>query len=266
MTLSAKPPTKSFLNMKSIILFFTGALLTMSLFSCHEEEKKEVSKIRPVNNDTSLIIGDPFNIGIDNMLIFPIGTNYTPTITESDKSEHLINAKRITLSFVSSTDKGLLNDRLASSEFINPNENAFNIRNILFYELKTNKSYAVLKDTAHILSFALHKEFPKPVILYRIVKKDFNQDSIYNSADPVMLFVSDLYGKNLVQLTPGDEKFIDYFFYPETNVILVKTIIDSNHDKIFSESDETNFRSVNIKEPSAAQEIFTKSLKDSLRF
>lgn len=251
--------------MKSILLLFTSSLLTLALFSC-SKEKKEVSKIRVANNDTSLIIGDPFNIGLENMLIFPIGTNYTPTVTESDKSERLTNVKRITLSFVSNDAVGAFNDRLASSEFINPNENEFNIRNILFYELKTNKSYPLLKDTAHILSFAMHKEFPKPLILYRIVKNDFNQDSIYNSADPVMLFTSDLYGKNLVQITPSDEKFIDYFFYPETNTILVKTIIDSNHDKIFSESDETNFRSMNIKEPSAAQEIFTKSLKDSLRF
>lgn len=251
--------------MKSIILFLTNTLVGTLLFSCTQEKEKALETRSPTK-DTSLIIGDPFSIGLENMLIFPIGTNYTPTITESDKSERLVNIKRVTLSFVSNAVAGTLNDRLASSEFVNPHENEFNIRNILFYDLKTNKSYAILKDTAHILSFAMHKEFPKPLILYRIVKKDFNQDSIYNSSDPVMLFASDLYGKNLVQITPSDEKFIDYFFYPETGMILVKTIIDSNQDKIFSESDETNFRSMNIKEPSVAQEIFTKSLKDSLRF
>jgi len=250
--------------MRPIILFFTSCVISVSLLSCNHEKEIE-RNARIITNDTSLIIGDPINIGLENMLIFPIGTNYTPTLTEPDKSELLVNSKRVTLSFVSNVGSTLY-DRLASSEYINPNENEFNIRNILFYDLKTNKSYAILKDTAHILSFAMHKEFPKPLILYRIVKKDFNQDSIYNSFDPVMLFTSDLYGKNLVQVTPSNEKFIDYFFYPETNTILVKTIIDSNHDKIFSESDETNFRSMNIKEPSVAQEIFTKSLKDSLRF
>jgi len=251
--------------MKSIILFSASALLGLLVLSC-SNEKEKIPETRNANKDTSLIIGDPFNIGLENILIFPIGTNYTPTVTESDKSERLVNSKRVTLSFVSNAVAGTLYDRLASSEYINPSENEFNIRNILFYDLKTNKSYAILKDTAHILSFAMHKEFPKPLILYRIVKKDLNHDSIYNSADPVMLFASDLYGKNLVQITPGDEKFIDYFFYPETGMILVKTIIDSNQDKIFSESDETNFRSMNVKEPSVAQEIFTKSLKDSLRF
>jgi hypothetical protein len=80
-----------------------------------------------------------------------------------------------------------------------------------------------------------------------------------------MLFVSDIYGKNLTQITPDNEQFVDYFYYPQTQTILIKTIIDADKDKNFTNFDETNFREMKIKEPAMGREIFKKSLKDSLR-
>jgi hypothetical protein len=103
------------------------------------------------------------------------------------------------------------------------------------------------------------------LIFYRVVKNDHNQDSVYNSQDPVMLYISDLYGKRFTQITPENEQFVDYTYYPKTQSILIKTIIDSDHDKLFTNFDETNFRDMQIAEPSMSREIFQKSLKDTLR-
>lgn len=236
-------------------------IITFSLGSCFWKKK---TLIKPTKENTSIIIGDPMDCGIDSMVIFPTGTSYLPTKEETKRESERENNEEI-LSFKTNDSKGSYHDKRAQVEFINNNENEFDIRNILFHDLNTGISYPLLHDTAHILSFALHREFINPQIFYRIVKKDHNNDHIYNSADPVILFTSDLNGKNLIQVTPDDEKFVDYFYYPKTQKILVKSIIDRNDDKKFTNSDETNFRELNIKEPAMGREIFSKSLKDSLR-
>ena len=215
----------------------------------------------------SLVIGNPLDCGIEGMQIFPIGMNYKPVVYDKqDRSDKEIVAYSKNIGFTSnscsSTD---FNDRHAQQEYINSNEDEFDIRNILFYDLETGNSSPLHKDTLHILSFALHNEYERPLIFYRVVKKDINRDSVYNAADAVMLFVSDLNGNNFVQCTPTNEKFIDYFYYPKTQKILVKTIIDSDDDHHFSKSDETNFREIDLANPGPGREIFQKSLKDSLR-
>jgi hypothetical protein len=97
------------------------------------------------------------------------------------------------------------------------------------------------------------------------VKKDFNADSVFNSKDPVMLFISDIFGKNLTQVTPDNEQFVDYFYYADTQKILIKSSIDQDANKEFNAGDETNFRDMSILAPNMGREIFAKSLKDSLR-
>jgi hypothetical protein len=129
----------------------------------------------------------------------------------------------------------------------------------------TGKSKRLVSDTIHILSFALHKEFAKPLIFYRIVKQDLNNDNKYNSLDPVMLYVSDFNGDSLIQVTPINEHFLDYNYYSKSKIILIKTIIDSDNDKVFSGADETNFLEMKVAKPTSGKEIFSKSLKDSLR-
>ncbi len=242
-------------HMRSIHFFFIACLL-VSTSACGKPRQE------PTKANTSIIIGDPMDCGIDSMVIFPTGTCYLPS--KEDRKKERTEDSGI-LSFKENTKEKGYNDRMANKEFVNNDENIFDIRNILFHDLNTGVSYPLLKDTAHILSFALHKEFSNPQIFYRIVMKDHNGDKVYNSADPVMLFTSDLNGKNLVQVTPNNEKFIDYFYYPKTQKILVKSIIDRNDDKKFTNSDETNFRELNIKEPALGREIFSKELKDSLR-
>lgn len=252
--------------MKHLILL-TALIAAVSFEACKDnhsiKEKKAIAK-----NDSTLIIGNPFDYGVDNILIFPIGSNYRPDVYEYNNSDdnEITQALNKTATMYFASNSGVLNDRLADTEYINSDENEFDIRNILFYDLKSGKSYPLVTDTIHILSFALHKDFSNPMIIYRVVKEDYNKDTIFNSLDPVILFVSDLYGRNLTQITPDNEKFIDYFFYPETNIILLKTVIDGNKDKIFATSDETDFREMKIDEPSMGKEIFSKSLKDSLRF
>ncbi len=244
--------------MRALPVFLFGGLV-LSAFSC-KPESKTVAAI-PTDTTKSLVIGNPLDCGIEGMQIFPVGCNYKPRVYE--KELEVARTSRV-LSFTANSSAGNY-DRTAKTEYINTNENEFDIRNIVFYDLEAGNSYPLMSDTAHILSFALHKEFENKLIFYRVVKNDINKDSVYNASDPVMLFVSDLNGRNLTQVTPENEQFVDYFYYEKTQTILVKTVIDGNKDGSFTAGDETNFREMKIKTPTIGREIFTKSLKDSLR-
>lgn len=247
--------------MKRTATIIVAFVMLLSVFSCFWGKRK---KPTPTASNTSVIIGDPMDCGIDSMVIFPTGTCYLPSEEELKEKGGSEESQDEVLSF-KSRGKGDQYDKMAEREWGNTNENIFDIRNILFHDLNTGNSYPLLSDTAHILSFALHKEFSNPQIFYRIVMQDYNGDKKYNSSDPVMLFTSDLNGKNLTKVTPDNEQFIDYFYYPKTQKILVKTIVDRNNDKKFTKSDETNFRELTLKEPTLGREIFSSALKDSLR-
>ena len=71
--------------------------------------------------------------------------------------------------------------------------------------------------------------------------------------------------KKLTQITAVDEHFLDYNYYPQTGKILIKTIIDSDSNKVFSNSDETNFVEMSTSNPAFGREIFSEDLKNSLR-
>ena len=126
--------------------FFT-ILLIFVLFSCN---KNEVIK-------NALIIGDPLSCGINNMLLFPVGTSYSPVVYEKQKSVDISVNRKNKLFFTE--NRSVLNDRFAQVEYLNKNLNDFDIRNILFYSLISGESYSLSSDTLHILSFAIHKEF-----------------------------------------------------------------------------------------------------------
>ena len=235
-------------------------LLVIPIVSCASCNQTKVSAKK------SLIIGDPVKCGLFNMVIFPVGTSYKPMVYRPS-SHFSYKKKRKNMLYFSKKRSNVVDrfDRFAQVEYTNDKQNDFDIRNILFYNLLTRKSHNLSSTKLHILSFAIHKEFKRPLIFYRVVKKDHNMDKKYNSLDPVMLYVSDLNGRNFVQVTPENEQFIDYYYYPTAQTILIKTIVDSNNNKNFEPSDETNFVVMNIRRPALGKQVFSKQMKDSLK-
>jgi len=222
----------------------------------------------------ALVIGNPVEYGIHDLLIFPIGANYNPKIEEHTETAEAFDSDKKYYSVQTLSDNNVGSfkvnetsqwDYKAKKEYVNQNEEDFDIRNILFYDKKSGGSYTLSVDTLHVLSFAIHNEFKHPLIFYRVVKMDINKDKKYNSQDAVMLYVSELDGKKFVQITPPDEQFFDYFYYPETQSILIKTTVDIDKNSKFTELDETNFREMRLAAPAFGREIFTQSLKDSLK-
>ena len=246
--------------------------LSVLVFASCGEKKTAPPKPAPEKSD-ALIIGDPIDCGLDSLLIFPLGSSYSPEIIGSNANQEvsentpvMLNGTVSTESVGFSQNRALTKyDRRADEEFVNKNAENYDIRNLLFYDMNTQKSYPLVLDSLHILSFALHREFERDMIFYRVVKKDLNKDGKYDNLDPVMLYISDLNGENFTQITPEDEQFIDYTFYAATNTILIKTVIDSDKNLKFLTDDETSFSSMKIMEPAKAKEIFSKDLKNSLR-
>lgn len=229
----------------------------------------------------SLVIGNPMDCGIDSMRLFPVGMTFQPSLQENREEQTITMASEnlaTTLSFATN-NSGTNFDRNARVEYISNSsvpwtmsrrgktiiENTCDISNILFYNLSTGESYPLMKDTVHILSFAFHNEFSTPRIFYRVVKNDVNGDSLYTNEDDVILYASDLNGKNLVQLTPDKQQFTDYFYYPKQHKILIKARINANGDKIFTNDDETNFYEVNLDQVAMGRDIFPDKMRDALR-
>jgi len=252
------------------------SLFSLVLVACSEEKKE-----KPVEKNTALIIGDPLDCGLDSLTLFPVGASYVPVVVEPedriDEGEDLnknialeeaqYSLRSSDVSFATNQAAGntYMWDSKAQVEYTNEKQGDLDIRNLLFYNLLTGESYPLVEDSIHILSFALHKEFERPLIFFRIVKEDYNKDGRYDGSDPVMLFVSNLDGTEFTQITPQTEHFVDYNLYAQTNSILIKTAIDSNKDLKFLTDDETNFRSMSLSNPKLAKNIFDDEMKDKLR-
>jgi len=243
------------------------AFICISFVSCNDGPKSGGGKTDQDSVQvSSLIIGDPLDCGIPNTLMFPIGTSYNPKVHGEKKAEEYnVNGDAEgNMTFSKNTISNY--DRFAQEEYANNNQNDFDITNILFYDLETGDSYPLITDdTLHILSFAIHNEFENPLIFYRAVRNDFNDDEKFSALDPILLLVSPLAGDTMIQVTPNDEQFIDYFYYSDTQKILAKTRIDADHDEVYTASDETNFVELELNSPGYGKPLFDESLKNDLK-
>jgi hypothetical protein len=233
--------------------------LSFLIISC------STSTERPPDISGSLIIGDPFSYGVENYILFPVGTTYSPELIEQKTGLHYKRDKEKSLSFNEYSGASDMVDIRASTEVRNDLSYEHDIRNILFYNQLTGESHPLFSDTLHILSFAIHLDYEKPLIFYRVVKSDFNSDSLYTGEDAILLYTSDLLGHQFTQITPDNQQFVDYTEYLKNGLILAKTRTDANGDGIFSPEDETNFLEMKLAEPAMGRSIFSDSLRNSLR-
>lgn len=253
--------------MKHALLFLLAIGLLTSCEEFKEDDKKEDVKERKLSTSDELAIGDPLNYGVDSMLIFPIGRAYYEVEVKKDKKKKRsidpARAKSAQVEF--SPNTGLRPyDKTADEEYVNRNLEEFDIRNMLFYNSFTQDKYPLTETTLHILSFGLHRDYGNKMIFYRVVLNDYNGDGFFNNEDPVVLCISDLYGRNFVQVTSDEEQFIDYTYNEETETIMIKTLADSDGNKKFNEVDEVIFSTMKVLEPAMSTKIFTDDMKQSL--
>jgi hypothetical protein len=252
------------------ILYTLPAVAISCAFISCKPVPEEIT-IATIQDSTGVIIGNPFSYGLSDYMIFPVGCNYSPDIFEN---------RQLAVDFYNTNGVGAVTWTVSDANFcyatnssagtvpygyVNPYSEFYDIRNILFFDKRTGTSRPLTNDTIHILSFAIHSDYKRPQIIYRIVKEDINHDHKYNHLDPVILYTSNLLGDSLVQLTPDSEQYAEYFYYEDTQTILIKTNMNSDNDTSFATVMETNFREVHLSTPAMGKEIFSQGLRDSLR-
>jgi hypothetical protein len=263
--------------MKLLIIFILG----LFLFSECSSEKK--IKEKPV---TTLIIGEPIDYQNSTLMIFPVGV-YTGTHTFYDDKPNTgdLNYKKISFFSTSTVTEGAVsytkysneyNDNYIDHRVTDANENAnadaaghdnrTDVSNLIFYDRKTGEKYKLGEQNMHITNFSFHPEFRNEVILYKIIRSDYNQDSSFNNADGAIIFISDKLGKNLVQISPDSSQFIDYKYYRDTNLLLIRSLNDSNKDHVFDMKDEFVYTRVELDHPGKGSLLFDKDFTDSLRY
>ncbi|MFN6502062.1 MAG: hypothetical protein RMX65_034435 [Nostoc sp. DedQUE01] len=149
-------------------------------------------------------------------------------------------------------------------------EKSNNLYNIIFYNKQDGEAHLLLNKKAVINSFELLevKAANKPITrvwLYKILDQDTNTDKKVNTEDAIVGYISDLSGKNLQQITPNNTQIINWVVVPSQNAIFIKIIKDSNNDKKFTGTDNTNFVRVNLEQPGIGTEIISDRLEQEIK-
>lgn len=131
--------------------------------------------------------------------------------------------------------------------------------NLIFYNPKNNKTHLLLEQKAVISQFnylqnpdlnrevtnkitrriatAKNQSPPAQKIIYKIIDNDTDADGKLTRADAEIGYLSNLSGKELVQITPAQTKLLNWQLAPQTNMILISLQLDSNEDKKFTRED-----------------------------
>ncbi|MDZ8055807.1 MAG: hypothetical protein RMX68_017355 [Aulosira sp. ZfuVER01] len=142
--------------------------------------------------------------------------------------------------------------------------------NFIFYHKQDGATHLLLNKKAIINSFdfletKLVGKTPTRLWLYKILEQDTNADKKINFEDATLGYISDLSGKNLVQVTPNNSQILNWVIVPSQNVLFLKIIKDSDNDKKFTERDKTNFMRVNLEKPAMGTEIISDSIEQEAK-
>lgn len=122
-------------------------------------------------------------------------------------------------------------------------------RNILFYDFITDSSWTLFDTTVYIKRFQLtnrstyyYQDKPEPFktaqhVFYEVLNYDRNHTGKLTPYDPVILYVSDLRGRNLTQITSKDENVVGLYFFEAQGFVMIKIQIDENRDDDFDYRD-----------------------------
>lgn len=142
-----------------------------------------------------------------------------------------------------------------------------NIYNIIFYSKKDASTNVLLDKKAIIKSFDLieKKAIGKPIKrywLYRIIEKDTNGDKKLDYKDATIGYLSDLSGKNLLQITPENTQLNNWKIVQSTGAIFLEITRDTNNDKKF---DTKSYIRVNLDNPGIGKPIISNQLENQIK-
>ena len=221
--------------------------------------KNDSTAVANTKNQQILVYGDYMDLDSTDYLLMPLGMKTLEDVTDrglrSKGSEE----------YASSTGYySRYKYNFYSLSFGNCN-------NIIFYNKKTDETHLLLQKPAIVSQFYFpfyDKEYTGDkyyFILLGIREDDTNADGYINSEDAERVYIADLSGKNMVQITPDNTQLVDWFIDPATNNILMKTRFDSNKDQKFNYYDDIEILKTSISSPGPGKVIIGKEIKDNIR-
>jgi len=205
-----------------------------------------------------LVYGDYANLDSTDYLLIPLGMQ----TVETDEGR---GGK------LKSADEYLPYDE--SFKVYKYNFSSFNFadyNNIVFYNKKTDSTHILLYTPAVISQFYFpsydenYKGKKHWFLIMAVREIDTNTDGYINSLDEENVYITDMDGKNKIQISPNKSQLIDWFIDESTNSILLKVREDSNKDNMFTILDDIEIVKTSIDSPSIGNEIISKKLKKDI--
>lgn len=131
--------------------------------------------------------------------------------------------------------------------------------NILFYNSDSGETNLLTESKMRISDFDVNLRNVGKIlsksILYKICISDFNNDHKLDYNDPKYLFISNINGKNLRQISPKNENLVSYSIIPNSDLLIIRTKRDSNENVEFDRDDELIWYKIDLKLNSKPSEI-----------
>lgn len=253
-----------------------GAVLILFIMVVFDNNKKrgQAVGLRLVTKDTTrtdeapkqqiLVYGDYMNLDSTNYLLIPLGMK-----TVEDYESRLLKNKNSSAEEYAATDEYSTSYRSYKYNFYSLTFS--NCNNIIFYNKKTEATHLLLQKPAVISEFYFpyyNKEYTGKkywFLLLGIHDEDTNADGYLNDDDAEKVFISNLSGEKMIQITPDSSQLIDWYIDAPTNSILMKVRMDTNGDKKFMATDDIEILKCPISLPEIGKPVIGQDIKDSIR-
>jgi hypothetical protein len=243
-------------------------LLFMFLFDTNKRHEQEGLQL--VTNDSTenrerkqqmLMYGDYTDLDSTDYLLIPLGMK---TLESPRGGLHAKTAS-------ASTEETTSVSNFQSYKYNFYSLNFEDCNNIIFYNKKTEETHLLLQKPAIISKFYFpyyDKEYTGKrywFILLGIREDDSNADGYINADDAEKVYVADLSGANMIQVTPDNTQLIDWYIDNATNNILMKVHLDSNNDLRFNDYDDVDILKTKIDNLSQGIPIINKEIKSNIQ-
>jgi len=214
--------------MKKIYFLF---LLSVLLISCSEKNKPVVLEGQANNLTMDSLFEDTtkvLNIGLPD-LIDSVNQILVHKI-------NVISSKEMEASFSLRKSK---------------NYDGPNLVNLIFEDVKNNKSYLLTNNQLRISSYnvvRLGRKIGKDYILYRVIDLDYNKDGALDNRDLESLYISDIDGTSFTKITKDIENLQNGEWIFPLNRYYFRTIQDSNKDGYFDFNDKVHYYYIQFDE------------------
>lgn len=268
---------------KSAIFLLISMII---IFSCNEEKiikekkNKDIHEIVSENKDTSLTVKDKYLV--ENLRI-----NYEDHI-ENENSNFLIIPIILEEKYY---DKGIPDYDYSNLLFYNPYTNETNllindsidiISGFNIYQ-KPNKIKTDDYDYDYYHStvrYANKGEFAKKYVFIEIIpwktKKELKtlmgngksyetMKKAYSASCQKNLYLTDLNGKNLIQVTPAKTRIINWKIVKKSHFIIAELLEDSNNDNKFDSKDKHVLFKIDLKNPAIGNRIISKDFENTIK-